>query len=60
MNAFFTQAAKASNAPSAIAPVAPAMDNEIDVLARHWQEAKEAEAAAKTAAYKSKAKSLNW
>jgi len=47
MNAFVTQAAKASNAPSAIAPVAPAMDNEIDVLARHWQEAKEAEAAAK-------------
>ena len=47
MNAFVTQAAKESNAPSAIAPVAPAMDNEIDVLARHWQEAKEAEAAAK-------------
>ena len=47
MNAFVTQAAKASNAPSAIAPVAPVMDNEIDVLARHWQEAKEAEAHAK-------------
>lgn len=47
MNAFVTQAAKASNAPSAIAPVAPVMDNEIDVLALLWQEAKEAEAAAK-------------
>lgn len=49
MNAFVTQAAKESNAfvPTASAPVAPVMDNEIDVLARFWQEAKEAEAHAK-------------
>lgn len=44
MNAFVTQAAKSSNAPSATAPV---MENEVDVLARNWQEAKEAEAHAK-------------
>ena len=49
MNAFVTQAAKATNAfvPTEISPVAPVMDNEIDVLARYWQEAKEAEAHAK-------------
>lgn len=49
MNAFVTQAAKESNAfvPTPSAPVAPVMDHEIDVLARHWQEAKEAEAHAK-------------
>ena len=44
MNAFITQAAKASNAPSATAPV---VESEIDVLGRLWQEAKEAEAYAK-------------
>lgn len=44
MNAFITQAAKASNAPSATAPV---VESEIDVLGRLWQEAKEAEAHAK-------------
>ena len=44
MNAFVTQAAKASNAPSATAPV---VESEIDVLGRLWQEAKEAEAHAK-------------
>lgn len=49
MNAFVTQSAKANNAfvPTEISPVAPVMDNEIDVLARYWQEAKEAEAHAK-------------
>ena len=47
MNAFITQAAKAGNAPSANAPVAPVMESEIDVLGRLWQEAKEAEAHAK-------------
>ena len=44
MNAFITQAAKASNAPSATAPV---VESEIDVLGRLWQEEKEAEAYAK-------------
>ena len=44
MNAFITQAAKASNAPNATAPV---VESEIDVLGRLWQEAKEAEAHAK-------------
>lgn len=49
MNAFIKQSASPAVGvnPTASAPVAPVMDNEIDVLARFWQEAKEAEAHAK-------------
>ena len=48
MNAFVTQAAKSNNAPNpAVVASAPVMDHEIDVLARQWQDAKEAEGHAK-------------
>lgn len=49
MNAFVLQAATPTVGvnPTASAPVAPVMDHEIDVLARQWQEAKEAEGHAK-------------